>query len=387
MLVVDQGDGVWGAQRYFLRLAPLLAVRGYTCILAAPDDGTFSDAWRTAGFEQVHLNVPPDRRVRRSDDGRPYAGLIAREVGRTALGAAAIARLAKQTGASVVSANSHWAHLEGALASKIVRVPCVLHLHEQTIPGIAGRLRAASVRMAAATIAVSNAVANDLPAATRARVQVIHNGIDARAFSPAQPDPAIRAELAADPDEPIVLVVNRLDPLKGVDDTIRAVAGLTGRLKSTQLAIAGSGSLDPSWAESLHCLGAEKLGGRVRFLGVRTDVYDLLRSSNVFVLASRREGLPLGILEAQAVGVPVLAYPIAGVPEVVTHDSTGLLARQDDVADLQRQLERLLIDPKLGARLAATARTNVLANFTLEGQADRLAEVFDSVVGPRPPRT
>lgn len=380
MLVLEQGEGLWGAQRYLLRLAPLLADRGFTCVLAAPQQNAISTAWQDAGFEHVHIPVPDDRKVRRSDDDRPHPALIARELARTAEGAGRVVRAARATRADLISANSHWAHLEGALAGRLARIPTVLNLHEQSLPGVAGRLRAASVRIADATIAVSHAVAGDLPPKTRSRVHVIHNGIDATAYEPGPADPDLRAEIGLDPKAPVVLLMNRLDPHKGVDDAIRAVAALPEPFGGVQLAIAGGGSLDPSWAATLHQLGATLLGERVRFLGVRSDGPALLNASDVFVLASQREGLPLGILEAQASGTPVLAYPASGVPEVVEDGKTGLLARQGDVTDLARQLERLLADAGLRQRLAERARRQVLEEFTLARQADRIADVLRSLV-------
>ncbi len=183
----------------------------------------------------------------------------------------------------------------------------------------------------------------------------------------------------------MVLALSRLDPRKGVDNVIRAVASLPGRFARTQLAVAGAPSLDPAHARTLRELGASLLGVRIRFLGPRTDIAGLLRSCDALVLASSLEGLPLSVLEAQACGTPVVAFPTAGIPEIVTDGVTGLLARAGDVDDLTRRLTDLLGNPDYAERISTAARANVLARHTLTQQADSQAELLRSLMAARRP--
>jgi glycosyltransferase involved in cell wall biosynthesis len=382
VLVIEQGDGLWGAQRYLLRLAPLLEARGYQQILAAPQDSAVARAWRTEGRSHVHFPVPPERKVRRRVDQGPLSPLLlARELARTAANARRIAALAGALGVDCIHANAHWTHLESALGGRLAGRPVVLHLHELTQPGVAGRLRAAAVQIADASVAVSNAVVNCLPKRTRSRVTVIHNGVDPIALSPGPAHPGIRRELAADPEAPIVLAMCRLGPRKGVDQIIRAVAALRGELGRTQLAVVGTSNLDSGLASRLRALGAELLGARIRFLGPREDIATLLRTVDVLVQASSREALGLSILEAQACGTPVVAYPAEGTSEIVRDGETGLLARQDDMAHLSTCIGLVLTNPGLRARLVRTARAHIVAGFTLERQADRQMRLLDELLG------
>jgi glycosyltransferase involved in cell wall biosynthesis len=381
VLIIEQGDGLWGAQRYLLRLAPLLEARGYEQVLAAPEGSAVARTWREQGRSHVHFPVPQERKVRRRGDQGPFSPLLlARELARTAANARRIAALAPALGIDCIHANAHWSHLEAALGGRLAGLPVVLHLHELTLPGIAGRLRAAAVRIADASVAVSNAVADCLPERARSRVTVIHNGVDPIALSPGPADPDIRRELATDPSAPIVLAMCRLDPRKGVDQIIRAVAALRGDLGRTQLAIVGAGSLDQGLPSRLRVLGAELLGARVRFLGPRHDIAALLRTVDVLVQASSREALGLSVLEAQACGTPVVAYPAAGTSEIVRDGETGLLARQDEVAHLSECVGRVLTHAGLRTHLVRTARAHVVAGFTLERQADRQIRLLDELV-------
>jgi glycosyltransferase involved in cell wall biosynthesis len=309
--------------------------------------------------------------------------LLTRELARTAANARRIAALVSALGIDCIHANAHWSHLEAAIGGRLAGVPVVLHLHELTLPGIAGRMRAPAVRIADASVAVSNAVSNCLPERARSHVSVIHNGVDPIALSPGPAHPGIRRELAADPSAPIALAMCRMDPRKGVDQIIRAVAALPGDLRRTQLAIVGSRSPDQGLAARLRKLGAELLGARVRFLGPREDIAALLRAVEVLVQASSSEGLPLSILEAQACGAPVVAYPAGGTSEVVRDGETGLLARPDDVADLSACIGRILTQPGLRSHLVRGARAQVVAAFTLDRQADRQARLLEELVGGR----
>jgi glycosyltransferase involved in cell wall biosynthesis len=144
---------------------------------------------------------------------------------------------------------------------------------------------------------------------------------------------------------------------------------------------------DAEYARSVRELGRRLLGDRVHFLGPRDDVDQLLRSSDALVLASESEGLGLCILEAQASGVPAIAYPAGGCAEIIRHGATGLLAQQGDVRDLGRQLDRLLSQPGLAEDLAAQALAYVLSHHSITEQADKNADILRAVASHRRPRT
>ena len=384
VLVVEQpGEGLWGAQQSLLRLAPLLEAKGYDQVLAAPESSAVARAWRQQGRPHVHFPVPPERKIRRHGDRGPFSPLLlTRELARTAANAHRIAALGSALQVDCIHANAHWSHLEAALGGRLARLPVVLHLHD-LLPGVAGRLRAAAVRVADVSVAVSNPVVGCLPERARSRVTVIHNGVDPMALSPGPAQPDIRRELARDPSAPIVLAMCRLDPRKGVDQIIRAVAALDGDLGRAQLAIVGTSSTGEGLARRLRLLGAELLGDRVRFLGPRQEIAAVLRSADVLVQASSREALGLSVLEAQACGTPVVAYPASGTSEIVRDGETGLLARQDDVAHLSACIGRVLTDAGLRAHLAGAARAQVVTTFTLERQADRQVRLLDELLAGR----
>jgi glycosyltransferase involved in cell wall biosynthesis len=380
VLVVEQGEGLWGAQRYLLRLAPLLGERGVDQILAAPEGSATGDAWEELGLKRVVLPAADDRGVR-SDSGRLSPWLAAREASRILLTAFRTARLARRVGADVIHANSHWSHLECAIAGKLSGKAVELHLHEEAEPDFLGRIRAVAVRLSTASIAVSNDVRDSLPENVRDRVTVIANGVDPDEITPAPADPAIRAQLADDPNAPVVLSASRLDPRKGVQFVIEAVASLFDSVPGVCLAVAGSGSLDPAFSAQLEEQAEKVAPGRVRFLGHRSDIVDLFRAADVMAMASSLEGMPLGVLEAQAAGLPVVAWPAAGIPEIITDGENGFIAEEGSVEDLAEKLRLVLTDVDLRERISVAGRKNVVEHHSLSLQADQQAELLIAIVG------
>jgi glycosyltransferase involved in cell wall biosynthesis len=378
VLVVEHGDGLWGAQRYLVRLAPLLAERGVDWVLAHPKVSATAEEWERLGLRHLTLDVPNIRSVR-AQSGRLSLTKALREGGRMIGNAFRTARLARRNSIDVIHANSHWSHLECALAGKIARIPVQLHLHEQSEADVIGRLRALAVRLADSSIAVSNDVRDSLPERARARVTVVPNGIDADEIQPGPADPELRAQMSAHPDRPIVLSASRLDPRKGVQFIIEAVSKLPPALAGVALAIAGSGELDPDFTRHLKELAAELLPGTAIFLGYRTDVIDLYRSADVMVMASDLEGMPLGVLEAQATKLPVVAWPAAGIPEMIEDGVNGFIVPHGDVEGLTDRIAQVLTDDALRERIVEAGRASVIAEHSLAVQADTQAEILHAL--------
>jgi len=118
----------------------------------------------------------------------------------------------------------------------------------------------------------------------------------------------------------------------------------------------------------------------VRFLGARHDVPELLRHADIYVLAGRREGMPLGILEAQAVGCPVVAYPAAGVRDSVTHAHTGMIATMSDWASLREAIATVLSDRSLRESITTNARSLIEDRFTLRYQSDQVIALLRAAI-------
>jgi glycosyltransferase involved in cell wall biosynthesis len=170
------------------------------------------------------------------------------------------------------------------------------------------------------------------------------------------------------------LAATRLDPVKRIEDLLAAVRNLEDpRIK---LVVAGATSGYPDYENQVRGLATALQPRQVIFAGNRESMADLFRASDVVIHAGIVEGMPLGLLEAQSCGKPVVAYRVAGVPEAVLDGTTGLLADACDVKGLTKALRALTVDASLRAEMGVAARAHVLASHRIEVQADRNAEVL-----------
>ena len=236
VLAVSTSPQVWGAERSLLALVPLLEERGIELTLASPP-GRFSEEWTTLGLRHVELSVTNRRGLRTASGGRPGARELGREVVATGRAAWRLAHLARAV--DVVHSNSLPVHLDCAVAGRLARRPVVLELHDFVRPGLGRLVLRVAVRLASSAIAVSRAVANAVGADLKG-LRVIPQGVDPERFCPGSPDLSWRARLSSRPEEPIVGVIGRLDPEKGIQTVIRAMAMLDGPAGHSHLAVVGA---------------------------------------------------------------------------------------------------------------------------------------------------
>lgn len=205
------------------------------------------------------------------------------------------------------------------------------------------------------------------------KVEVVYNAVDPRRLDVEAP-PGLREQLGGGDDRPLVLTPARLDAQKGHRFLFEAIAEVPDAI----FVLAGEG---PE-RESLEALAAQLgISERVRFLGRREDVPQLLAACDVFALPSLYEGSSLAVLEAMAVGVPVVSSAIGGTDELIEDGESGLLVPPGDAAALAAALRRVLGDGELRRRLAARARERVERDLTRERMAVRVTGVYRELLG------
>ncbi|MEZ5255889.1 MAG: hypothetical protein R2705_03025 [Ilumatobacteraceae bacterium] len=122
-LIVEFGNGLWGAQQYLLRLRPLLERAGFVAVLATAPQSDLAEAWRDDGGTTVLVEAS-DRAVRTANDQAMSPRLLAREAARTVRSVARLRRVVARCEAELLHANSHWAHLDVALAGRMAQPRC-----------------------------------------------------------------------------------------------------------------------------------------------------------------------------------------------------------------------------------------------------------------------
>jgi glycosyltransferase involved in cell wall biosynthesis len=202
------------------------------------------------------------------------------------------------------------------------------------------------------------------------RVHIVHCGVDPAEFSP-------RSHSARGYR---LLFTGRLAAVKGLPILLDAVSRLTPHHPAIELALAGDGPDRAALERQAAELG---IADRVRFLGYQSSdqVRALLQETDVFVLPSFAEGVPVVLMEAMASGVPVVATRVAGITELVADGGSGYVVPPGDVAALVASIDALLSDPALRARFGAAGRAAVEREFDVGAEAAWLGELLSSALG------
>ncbi|MBK7643289.1 MAG: glycosyltransferase family 4 protein [Planctomycetes bacterium] len=215
-----------------------------------------------------------------------------------------------------------------------------------------------------------------------ARIEVIHSAVDPQALVPRRARGELRAELGAQPQDFVLLVLASLVPRKGVDVLLEALAPLAERSIRPAVWIAGEGVE----RHALEALARAKGLEHVRFLGRREDAAELLGACDALVLPARREGLGVAALQAMAAGRPVVASAVGGLAEAVRDRECGLLVPSEDPARLAGAIEELYKDPALCARLSAGGRARVAQGYLASQMVAAYDELYRRVLAEVAPR-
>lgn len=289
----------------------------------------------------------------------------------------AFARWCRRIEARIVHTCELYANIFGLPGAALAGVDVRIGNRRELATPDKTRAQLACQRLAYAT--AHAVVANSAAAAAQLRregvparkIQTISNGVDCTRFAPVRP--------AGRQIRRVVTVAN-LRPEKGHDTLISAAALVVAARPDTEFVIVGSGPLDAPLRREVASRG---LGDRVQFLGERSDVPALLASSDLFVLPSRSEAFPNGVLEAMAVGLPVVATRVGGVPELVESDVNGLLVEPDRPDSMAAAVLDLMSHPARASALGQAARQRAVQQFSFDRMVAGFEHLYQSELGKR----
>ncbi len=295
----------------------------------------------------------------------------------------ALRRALADSGADVAHLHTARATWLGGLAARLAGVPAITTRRMDR--RVKRRSRPVHKLLVRRTVAISPAVAERLVAAgvSPAQTRTIPSAVDPRALVPKRGRRATRCAEGVAPDTTLLLVLAALVRRKGVDVLFEALARLSAEGLEPALWIAGDGPERGSLERRSDEMG---LAPRVRMLGQRRDVADLLAACDVVVLPSRREGLGVAALEAAAAGRPVVASRVGGLMDVVEDQRTGLLVPPEDPDALAAALRWLLSDCALRARLGRAGADYIAQRFGVDAMTDAYERLYREVLvegGPR----
>ena len=210
------------------------------------------------------------------------------------------------------------------------------------------------------------------------KIQVIHNGIDLDRFSRKQVQKLVPSGYEPPSFERYILYIGTMVARKRIDFLLKAFSDVCGHLPEVGLVIVGGGGDAERYVALTKELNLEK---RVVFTGLLEEYpYNLLTGASLLVSASKQESFGLVFAEALALGIPVVACRIGGIPEVVRDEVVGLLAEPYDRQDFANKIACLLNDIEMRERFSAQARPWIRGNFDLRVKVNELVEALEQVV-------
>lgn len=342
-------------------------------IVVLPDTGIFAQRLADLGVRVVTPARFPERTAQqRFSRQTPATAALSQawNLAESAWLVPVLARLIRDEQVDLVYCNNMMVKPIGALAASLARVPCVLHvrnLHET--PLAVGLYCKTVARLPAVKRVIANSAASAVPyqRAVPDKVAVVHNGVDLSEYDTERVTrDSVRKELGTAAGDLLIGFTGNLIPRKGVDVLIRAAARLKTSHPHLRYVIAGRVPIGSpvDYLASYTSLCAE-LGvlDRFHFLGFVSDVPTLVAGVDVLVLPSLQEPFGRSIIEAMALGTPIIASRVGGIPEILEHDLDGLLVPPGDDAALAGALARLADDPELRRTIAARAKHTVRTRF------------------------
>ena len=294
------------------------------------------------------------------------------------------ARLARRNGFDLIHSNGFRAHVYGGLAARWAGIPEVWTGHTYENPGLSTR--------AILAIPTDAVIANCTRTADFYRrftgpVQVVWPGVNTAQLDAGTPPPELAARYRIPPDRRWVTMGARLQRYKGQREFLRAIADVPAAAKIHGIVIGGSlFGQESDYELELKRLAAELgITDRVLFTGFISDadVAGLLRASYVTLHPAFEEDFGLAVAEAQALGVPTIAFDTVGPSAIIENGVTGILVPIGDQGALNRTLHNLLADPEQVHAMGHAARERTRRLFSIEEHVRQTEEIYERVLSRR----
>lgn len=381
ILYIQPSSEIGGSDVALWRTLRELDKRRFTAVVVVPRPGPLTQLMQDCG---AHVRVVPMQQLRPLPDPRyQFHYLLS-----FWLTVVRLVRVIHEERIDVVHTNSLYC-LYGAWAALFTRRPHIWHVREIVSPRHPARpvLTAMAMLLSARVLAMSVPVAAMFSERARSsgRIAILGDGVDTIEYRPAIGGHRIRTELGIPSKTPLIGFVARLDPWKGLEVFLHAAALVSAHFPDARFLV--SGDAPPgfeSYADEMKALAQSLgLGDRVLFTGWRyrlRDIPELMAALDVFVhCALSPEPWGLVVLEAMAMGKPVVAAGAGGPAGMVLPGKTGWLGIPGDARSFADKICSLLQDPATASSMGKTGRERVLEHFALSDYVRRIETVYDQV--------
>lgn len=384
-LFVSHDSSLYGAQQSLLGLLSRIDPKVIRSYVVTPYMGDLGRELEKLGMP-VHVLPVPHWVASTTNVSTGRLGLCREVVKGLRSRVNALVDLIRKHSIDIVYTNTV-ACIDGALAARAAGLPHIWHLREQiagnrdlksALPAwLANRIVAA---LSSRIITNSNALRNHYArVAPPERITVVHNGIDLEAFSPGRPrQPGLREELSFQPGTRLVAMIASVTPRKG--HMLLAEAAALVRRADRNVAFLAVGGGHHEYVRTIKSRVAQLgISDCFHFLDWRSDIPDILRASDVLVVASDQEPFGRTVVEAMATGLPVVATRCGGPEEIVVDGETGLLVPLNDPRAMADAIGAVVGDPDLARRMGQAGRRRAQACFGLEAYANAAQDVIRQV--------
>ena len=364
---------IGGGERDLLMLLDRLPGYGYRPVVVCPERGPFVEELRHRGIGCRHATFPPWRKLlsypRRRATIRSLGEIVTSE--RPAL----------------VHVNDIWwvPQTLGALersgmsgSDRIPRTPIVAHVRQEIEPR---KVKRYDLHRADLLFPVSKQIQVPLEAGGVApeKARPLYSGLDLARIPAQSGREAVRQRYGFPKDALVLGTVANLFPRKGYDVMLAALLRILTHCPHVHYLIVGHGDKDYE-ARLRRLAGADTLRSRVHFTGFQPDVYPFLAAMDLYVHPALMEGFGIAVLEAMAMGLPVIATRTGGLPEIIEERITGVLVPPGDVEALGTAVVTLAADVQLRSVYGAAGRDRVMKSFTIGAMMDRLVAGYQDVL-------
>lgn len=362
VLYVANAAKIGGGNRVLMELMRGLDPSRFTPVLVSPEAGPLVD-WASAEHIPCLISAP--------GDWSSVPGLLRRSW--------ELAGIISRTRASIVHAAAPMCYRALGLAGRLTGAFRVCHLG---FPPEQGELQRSFTFGPDVVIGCYVGQADDHRAEIaelqpRCRTIGIPNGVDTGRFCPGTASPAVAA-LRGDASA-VIAILGHISDVKGYPTFVDAAAAVAQAHPGCAFWAIGGETTQAGGRAAIEAR-ASALGirDRLRFLGHRSDVHEVLKAVDMVALPSLAEGFPLAVLEAMAAGIPVIATPVGGVPEAMIDGETGSLVPPQDAGALAAAMTRLLDDQGMRIRMGRDARTRALQYFSIVTFVQRIQDTYDA---------
>ena len=358
---------IGGAEVELLRMLGPLSDLGYHPIIACPAGGPLVQELVRRNIEHYTVVMPAWHKIR---------GYMQR-----ASSASQLQKIIRNAHPVAVHVNDIWWVPQTLRAAGDLQVPIVAHVRQEIEPRKARHYELANADL---LLAVSSHIRDSLinggiPAA---RVMTVYSGLDLKGITVEASPIQIRSKFGIPKDVPLLGTLASIFTRKGHAVMLKSLPRILSSFPDTHYFIIGTGDADYEAVlrSQVKDLGLEN---RVHFVGFQESVFGFLAAFNVYVHPVLMEGFGLAVLEAMAMGRPVVATATGGLPEVVRHGETGLLVPPGDEIALAEAIVALLRDPERADSMGQAGRARVGALFSEEVMMQQLRAAYELVLKSR----